>query len=91
MVKALVEAAHGGPPNIPPLPKSFEHYRVELGAEVYGAMAIPPDDKVDWMAARMRNFEFFHAPLAGIICMHRDLGPPDAVSVGSFFRIYYWP
>src|SRR6516225_2837612 len=34
LVKALLEAAHRGPPNIPPLPESFQHFRRELGAEV---------------------------------------------------------
>jgi nitroreductase len=34
----------------------------------------------------MRNWEFFRAPLAGIVCMHRDLGPADAVSVGMFLQ-----
>ena len=30
----------------------------------------------------MRNFDFFGAPLAGIVSMQRDLGPADALSVG---------
>src|SRR6516164_6374140 len=45
LVAALLEAAHSGPPNIPPLPDSFRHFRKELGAEVYGAMGIPREDK----------------------------------------------
>jgi hypothetical protein len=52
------------PPNIPPLPESFQHYRRELGAQVYGAMGIPIDNKADHLAAVMRNWEFFRAPLA---------------------------
>jgi hypothetical protein len=35
-------------------------------------------------AAVTRNFDFFGAPLAGIACMQRDLGPADAVSVGMY-------
>jgi nitroreductase len=62
-------------PHIPALPKAFEHYRYKLGAEVYGHAA-----------AVMRNFDFFGAPLAGIVCMHRDLGPADAVSVGMYLQ-----
>src|SRR6516165_6298385 len=38
LVKALLEEAQRRPPNIPPLPESFKHFRSELGAEVYGAM-----------------------------------------------------
>ena len=37
-------------------------------------------------AAVMRNFDFFGAPLAGIVSMHRDLGPADAVSVGMYLQ-----
>ena len=36
--------------------------------------------------AVLRNWEFFRAPLAGIVCMHRDLGPADAVSVGMYLQ-----
>jgi hypothetical protein len=38
LVEALLEAARRGPPNIPPLPEVFQHFRRELGAEVYGSM-----------------------------------------------------
>jgi hypothetical protein len=86
LVKALIEATHGGPPNIPSLPESFQHYRSELGAEVYGAMGIAREDKASWVAARMRNFEFSRAPLGGIVCMHPDLNPADAVSVEMFLQ-----
>lgn len=86
LVNALLEEAWRRPPNIPPLPESFQHYRRELGAQVYGAMGIAREDKEGRAAAVLRNFEFFGAPLAGIVCMHRDLGPADAVSVGMFLQ-----
>jgi len=86
LAKALLEAAHRGPPNIPPLPESFQHFRRELGVEVYGSMGIGREDKEGRAVAVMRNFEFFRAPLAGIVCMHRDLGPADAMSVGMFLQ-----
>ena len=86
LVAAMLEEAKRRPPNIPPLPESFQHYRRELGAEVYGAMGIPIDDNAGHLTAVMRNWEFFRAPLAGIVCMHRDLGPADALSVGMFLQ-----
>jgi nitroreductase len=49
-------------------------------------MGIPITDTAGHMAAVLRNWEFFRAPLAGIVCMHRDLGPADAVSVGMFLQ-----
>jgi nitroreductase len=87
LVAALLDAARRGPPNIPPLPEEFQHYRRELGAQVYGAMGIPITDKAGHLAAVLRNWESFRAPLAGIVCMHRDLGPADAVGVGMFLQI----
>jgi nitroreductase len=86
LVAALLEEAKRRPPNIPPLPASFVHYRRELGAQVYGAMGIGIEDKARHDAAVLRNWEFFRAPLAGIVCMHRDLGPADAASVGMYLQ-----
>jgi nitroreductase len=83
---ALFGVADHEAPHIPALPKAFEHYRDELGAEVYGSMGIPIADTARHAAAVMRNFDFFGAPLAGIVCMHRDLGPAGAVSVGMYLQ-----
>jgi nitroreductase len=86
LVAPLLNEAKRRPPNIPPLPEAFEHYRRELGAEVYGAMGIAREDTAGHAAAVLRNWEFFRAPLAGIICMHLSLGPADALSVGMFLQ-----
>jgi len=86
LVAAMVDEAKRRSPNIPPLPESFQHYRRELGAQVFGAMGIPIEDKAGHDAAVLRNWEFFRAPLAGIVCMHRDLGPADALSVGMYLQ-----
>ena len=51
-------------------------------------MGIAREDKEGRAAAVMRNFEFFRAPLAGIVCLHRDLGPADALSVGMFLQTF---
>jgi len=83
---ALLDAARRGPPNIPPLPESFQHFRRELGAQVYGAMRIAPEDTAKHSAAVLRNWEFFRAPLIGIVCMHRELGPADALSAGMYLQ-----
>ena len=49
-------------------------------------MRITREDKAGQDVAVLRNFEFFGAPLAGIVCMRRDLGPADALSVGMFLQ-----
>jgi nitroreductase len=86
LVAALTEEAKRRPPKIPPLPASFQHFRSELGAQVYGAMGIGLHDTEKHAAAVRRNWEFFRAPLACVVCMHRDLGPCDAMSVGMFVQ-----
>jgi len=86
LVAALLDEARRRPPNIPPLPESFQHYHRELGAQVFGSMGIAREDKAGRATAVLRNWEFFRAPLAGIVCMHRDLGPADALSVGMYLQ-----
>lgn len=86
LVAALLDEARRRPPDIPPLPESFRHYRIELGREVYGAMGIAREDAAGHTAAVLRNWEFFRAPLAGIVCMHRDLGLADALGVGMYLQ-----
>jgi nitroreductase len=49
-------------------------------------MGIAIEDTAKHAAAVLRNWEFFRAPLAGIVCMHRDLGLPDALSVGMYLQ-----
>ena len=83
---ALFAVADHEAPHIPALPTAFEHYRYELGAAVYGSMGITIADTARHAAAVMRNFDFFGAPVAGIVCMHRDLGPADALSVGMYLQ-----
>jgi nitroreductase len=66
--------------------RSFQHFRGELGAQVCGALGIAREDRARHTAAVLRNWESFRAPPAGIVCMHRDLGPADALSVGMFVQ-----
>ena len=57
LVAALIDEAQRRPPNIPPLPASFQHFR-ELGAQVYGAMGISREDTARHAAAVLRNWNF---------------------------------
>lgn len=84
--EALLNQAKQPPPNSFGLPEAFQHYRQELGVQVYGAMGIARDDKANRQLAVLRNYEFFGAPLVGIICMHQDLGVADALSVGMYLQ-----
>lgn len=88
LAEALLQQADIEVPNVPALPESFTHLRRELGALVYGTMGVARDDVEARRLAVLRNWEFFRAPLAGIVCMHRDLGDVDAVGVGMFLQTF---
>jgi nitroreductase len=86
LADALLAEASNKSPKIPSLPEAFAHRRRELGTLVYGSMGIARDDTEGRRVAVLRNWEFFRAPLAGIVCIHRDLGPADCVGVGMFLQ-----
>jgi nitroreductase len=86
LVAAMLAQATVGPLPGPPVPESFAHIHKKTGAVLYGAMGIARDDAEGRRTAVLRNWEFFRAPLAGVICMHRDLGTADLLSVGMFMQ-----
>jgi nitroreductase len=86
LVEALLLEARSKPPKVPPLPQAFATARSDLGAAVYGSMGIARHDSEARKVAVLRNWEFFRAPLAGIVCMHRDLDYVDSVGVGMFLQ-----
>jgi nitroreductase len=86
LVAALLEAAQAAPPKVPALPEHFSHFRSETGKVVYGSMGIARDDVAARRAAVLRNWEFFRAPLAGIVFMDRELGLVDSLGVGMFLQ-----
>jgi nitroreductase len=86
LVAALLEAAEAAPPRVPALPEHFSHFRSDTGKVVYGSMGIARDDLAARRVAVLRNWEFFRAPLAGIVCMDRELGLVDSLGVGMFLQ-----
>jgi nitroreductase len=86
LAAALSAEARTNPPAALGLPDSFAPLRRQLGGLVYGSMGIARDDAAGRWEAQLRNFEFFGAPVAGMLCMHRDLGPADAVGAGMYLQ-----
>lgn len=86
LVKALGAEARRSEPQIPPLPTQFEHHRFEVGAAMFGALGIARHDAEARRAVVLRNWDFFGAPLAGVVCMHRELDHVDSMSVGMFLQ-----
>ncbi|RZT16097.1 nitroreductase [Mycobacterium sp. BK558] len=83
---ALAAAVRADPPPAMGIPESHSHLRRQLGALVYGAMGVAREDTAGRWNAQLRNWDFFHAPVAGIVCMHQDLGFADAIGVGMFLQ-----
>jgi len=88
LVTALTAEVRARRPTSLGLPDAFQHLRSQLGALVYGSMGIARADTEARWAAQLRNWEFFGAPLAGVVCMHRDLGLVDSVGVGMFLQTF---
>ena len=86
LVEALLDEAEATSPKVPVLPEAFAHMRRDLGALVYGSMGIARHDAEGRRIAVLRNWEFFRAPLAGVVCMHRDLDYVDGIGVGMFVQ-----
>jgi nitroreductase len=88
LAEALLAQADTVAPLVPVLPESFAHQRRDLGALVYGAMGIDRHDTEARRLAVLRNWDFFGAPLAAVVCMHRDLGLVDSLGVGMFLQTF---
>ncbi|MBU8809672.1 nitroreductase [Mycolicibacterium goodii] len=88
LVAALTAEVQARRPTSLGLPEGFGHLRSQLGALVYGSMGIARSDTEARWAAQLRNWQFFGAPLAGVVCMHRDLGLVDSVGVGMFLQTF---
>jgi nitroreductase len=84
----LLEAARSSAPPAPTIPPAFAHHRIETGAIVYPAMGIRREDKEGRRIAVLRNFEFFHAPIGGVISVHRDFDYVDSMAVGMFLQTF---
>jgi nitroreductase len=63
-------------------PEPYDERRRACGYELYRAMAIARDDTERRREAWLRNFEFFGAPHAAIVCQDRRLGPYAGVDIG---------
>jgi nitroreductase len=88
LVADLLDAARSSGPPAPTIPPAFAHHRIETGAIVYPAMGILRGDKEGRRAAVMRNFEFFRAPIGGVVSVHRDFDYVDSVAVGMFLQTF---
>src|SRR5205814_650740 len=84
---ALTTAAQETSPAIPPLPPAYAHFRSALGQKVYGeGYGIARSDVAGKIEKERRNYKFFDAPVAGIVCMEKELAKYDAMSIGMWLQ-----
>jgi nitroreductase len=88
LVMNLMREARTREPEIAPLPDIFDQVVLDLGAQLYGSLGIARDDAEGRRKARLRNWRFYDAPLAGIVCMHRELHHVDSLGVGMFLQTF---
>jgi nitroreductase len=87
LAAALEEAALSGPkrPEVPypaEYPAPYKERRRACGYALYQAMDITRDDTKRRHEAWLRNYRFFDAPHAAIVCQDRRLGPYAGVDIG---------
>ena len=73
LVEALLEEAHAASPKVPVLPEAFAHMRRDLGAPGLRVDGDCPPRRRGATNRRPAQLEFFRAPLAGVVCMHRSI------------------
>ena len=86
---ALTSAFRSGAElQLPAIPAPYQHYRTTLGQHVYGPEGynIPRGDTAAHMEAVARNFNFYNAPLIGVVTVDAELSDADVLSVGAWLQ-----
>ena len=68
------------------LPAPYKDYRFAVGEELYRALGIPREDKMQRMMWFARNFQFFGAPVALFCSVARTMGPPQWSDLGMYLQ-----
>jgi nitroreductase len=81
-------AAHAPEYDIYPkdLDGHYEARRRGVGEDLYGALAIPREDKMARMVWFARNFQAFGAPVLMLVHTPRYMGPPQWSDVGMWLQ-----
>ena len=69
-----------------PYPNDLKPRQQKVGAELYGFLEIPRDDKQKRQAQWGRNYEFFGAPVSLFIFTHSGLGEYSVSDAGLFMQ-----
>jgi nitroreductase len=64
----------------------YKARREEHGVQLYGALGIDRGDAAARLGQYKRNFEFFNAPAALFVGIHRNLGPGQWADLGGYIH-----
>jgi nitroreductase len=70
----------------PELDGAYEARRRAIGEEMYGALAIPREDKAARMMWFARNFQAFGAPVLMLVHTPKYMGPPQWSDIGMWLQ-----
>ncbi len=70
----------------PELDGAYEARRRGIGEEMYGALQIPREDKMQRLMWFARNFQAFGAPVLMLIHTPRYMGPPQWSDIGMWLQ-----
>lgn len=70
----------------PELDGAYEDRRRGVGEDMYGALAIPREDKPARLAWFARNFQAFDAPVLMLVHTPRYMGPPQWSDIGMWLQ-----
>ena len=70
----------------PELDGAYETRRRGIGEDMYGALAIPREDKAARLMWFARNFQAFGAPVLTLIHTPRYMGPPQWSDIGMWLQ-----
>jgi nitroreductase len=70
----------------PALWEPFRTRRYQCGEDLYGAIAIPREDRPARFRQLARNAGFFGAPVGLFFCIDRKLGPPQWADLGMYMQ-----
>lgn len=70
----------------PELDGAYEQRRRGIGEDMYGALAIPREDKAARLMWFARNFQAFGAPVLMLVHTPRYMGPPQWSDIGGWLQ-----
>lgn len=70
----------------PALDGAYEERRKGVGEDMYGALAIPREDKASRLMWFARNFQAFGAPVLMLVHTPKYMGPPQWSDIGMWLQ-----